>query len=171
VLKRISFALTRFSYAISAVSRVFVALACALLAILVSIVVFQRFITHDTPRWAEELPRLVLVWSAFIGGVVCSRDRSHLIAGLLPFIVKSPRVFAAVDRLNSLLIVVGLAALGWGGWYLAQLTMGQLLPATNVSAGVVYLALPVACALTAVVHIAQFFEPWPPAESEQFTLE
>ena len=163
--------LTRLSYAIAALSRVFVGLACALLAILVSVVVFQRFITHDTPRWAEELPRLVLVWSAFIGGVVCSRDRSHLIAGLLPFIVKSPRVFAIVDRVNSVLIIVGLAALGWGGWYLAQLTMGQLLPATNVSAGVVYLALPVACALTAIVHIAQLFEPWPPAEAEPFTLE
>lgn len=163
--------LTRLSYAIAAASRVVVALAIALLAILVSIVVFQRFITHDTPRWAEELPRLVLVWSAFIGGVVCSRDRSHLIAGLLPFIVNSPRVFALVDRLNNLLIIAGLGALGWGGWYLAQLTMGQLLPATNVSAGVVYLALPVACALTAIVHIAQLFEPWPPAESGQGTPE
>ena len=163
--------LTRFSYALSALCKVFVALACALLAILVSIVVFQRFITHDTPRWAEELPRLVLVWSAFLGGVVCSRDRSHLIAGLLPFIVKSPRVFAAVDRLNSLLIVAGLVVLGWGGWQLARLTWDQLLPATSVSAGVVYLALPVACGLTALVHIAQFFEPWPPAHVETFTLE
>ncbi len=163
--------LTRLSYALSTLSKVFAALACALLAILVSIVVFQRFITHDTPRWAEELPRLVLVWSAFIGGVACSRDRSHLIAGLLPFIVKSPRVFAAIDRLNSVLIFAGLVALGWGGWQLAQLTMGQLLPATSVSAGVVYLALPVACAVTAVVHVAQFFEPWPPAPAEPFTLE
>ena len=81
------------------------------------------------------------------------------------------RVFAAVDRLNSLLIVAGLVVLGWGGWQLARLTWDQLLPATSVSAGVVYLALPVACGLTALVHIAQFFEPWPPAHVETFTLE
>jgi len=163
--------LTRISYALSAFSKAFVALACAVLAVLVTVVVFQRFVTHDTPRWAEELPRLVLVWSAFIGGVACSRDRSHLMAGLLPFIVKNQRVLAAVDRINHVLTVVGLGALGWAGWQLAQMTMGQMLPAIEVSAGVVYLALPVACALTAVVHIAQCFEPWPPAHAESFSLE
>lgn len=163
--------LTRFTYALSALSKAFVALACALLAALVTIVVFQRFVTHATPRWAEELPRLVLVWSAFIGGVACSRDRSHLMAGMLPFIVKSPRALAAIDRINHGLIVIGLAVLGWAGWRLAQITMGQMLPAIEVSAGVVYLALPVACALTAVVHIAQCFEPWPPAQVDSFSLE
>ncbi len=163
--------LTRISYGLSALSKAFVALACAVLAVLVTVVVFQRFVTHDTPRWAEELPRLVLVWSAFIGGVACSRDRSHLMAGLLPFIVKNPRVLAAVDRINHALIVVGLVTLGWAGWQLAQMTMDQMLPAIEVSAGVVYLALPVACALTAVVHIAQCFEPWPPAHAESFSLE
>lgn len=163
--------LTRISYALSALSKAFVALACAVLAVLVTIVVFQRFVTHDTPRWAEELPRLVLVWSAFIGGVACSRDRSHLMAGLLPFIVKSPSVLAVVDRVNHVLIFAGLSALGWAGWQLAQMTMDQMLPAIAISAGVVYLALPVACALTAVVHVAQLFEPWPSAHTESFSLE
>ncbi|MCW5257604.1 TRAP transporter small permease [Verminephrobacter aporrectodeae subsp. tuberculatae] len=163
--------LTRMACALSAFSKAFGALACAVLAVLVTAVVFQRFVMHDTPRWAEELPRLVLVWSAFIGGVTCSRERSHLMAGLLPFIVKSPRMLAVVDRINHALIVAGLAALGWAGWQLAQMTMEQMLPAIEVSAGVVYLALPVACALTAVVHVAQFFEPWPPAYADSFPLE
>ena len=163
--------LTRISYHLSAFSKVFVGVACAVLAVLVTIVVFQRFITHTTPRWAEELPRLVLVWCAFIGAVACSRDRSHLMAGLLPFMVKSPRILAAVDRINHALTTIGLIILGWAGWYLAQMTMGQMLPATEVSAGVVYLALPVACALTAVVHIAQFFEPWPPTHVEEFSRD
>ena len=163
--------LTRLSYQLSALSKIFVGVACAVLAVLVTIVVFQRFITNTTPRWAEELPRLALVWSAFIGAVACSRDRSHLMAGLLPFMVKSPRTLAAVDRLNHVLTTLGLVILGWAGWNLAQMTMGQLLPATEVSAGVVYLALPVACAITAVVHIAQFFEPWPPAHVEEFSQD
>jgi TRAP-type C4-dicarboxylate transport system permease small subunit len=158
--------LTRISYALSAASKTFGALACAMLAILISIVVFQRFVTSQTPRWAEEMPRLVLVWSAFIGGVACSRNRSHLLAGMLPLLVKSPRVLHGVDRANHALIVIGLAALGWAGWNLAQITMNQMLPAIEVSAGVVYMALPVACALTALVHVAQFFEPWPGAPTE-----
>lgn len=163
--------LTRLSYVLSALSKAFVAVACAVLAVLVTIVVFQRFVTHDTPRWAEELPRLVLVWSAFIGGVACSRDRSHLMAGLLPFIVSNPRVLAVMDRINHVLTVAGLVALGWAGWQLAQMTMDQMLPAINVSAGMVYLALPIACALTAFVHLAQIFEPWPPVQAQSFSLE
>lgn len=153
--------LNRLSAILSGISKAFAALAVALLAILISYVVFARFVTHTTPHWAEELPRLVLVWSAFIGGVACSHDRSHLMAGLLPFFVRSPRVLNAVERVNQALIIVGLAALGYAGWQLADLTMDQTLPALDVSAGTVYLALPFACAITIVVHLTQLFSPAP----------
>lgn len=156
--------LTRISNVLARVSKTFAALACGLLAVLVTVVVFQRFVTNNTPSWAEELPRLILVWATFIGGVVCSRDRTHLMAGLLPYIVKNQRVLEVMDRINHVLIVVGLTVLGWAGWQLAQMTMEQMLPAIDVSAGVVYLALPVACGLTVIVHIAQLFEPWPPKQ-------
>lgn len=136
----------------------------ALLAILISYVVFSRFVTHTTPHWAEELPRLVLVWSAFIGGVTCSFERSHLMAGLLPFVVRSPRVLNFFERLNQVFVIVGLIVLGYAGWELADLTMDQTLPALDVSAGAVYLALPFACAITVVVHLAQLFEPAPAKE-------
>ncbi|OZI36698.1 TRAP transporter permease DctQ [Bordetella genomosp. 1] len=151
--------LARLSVILSGISKAFAAVAVALLAILITYVVFARFVTHTTPHWAEELPRLVLVWSAFIGGVVCSFERSHLMAGLLPFIVRNERVLAFFERLNHVLIIVGLLALGYAGWQLAELTMDQTLPALDVSAGTVYLALPFACAVTAVVHLAQLFAP------------
>ncbi|MFJ1299400.1 TRAP transporter small permease [Pseudomonadota bacterium AL_CKDN230030165-1A_HGKHYDSX7] len=151
--------LSRVSAILSGISKAFAALAVALLAILITYVVFARFVTHTTPHWAEELPRLVLVWSAFIGGVVCSFERSHLMAGLLPFFVRNARVLAFMERANHVLIIIGLLALGYAGWQLAELTMDQTLPALNVSAGTVYLALPFACVLTAIVHVAQLFEP------------
>lgn len=158
--------LNRLSAILSGISKAFAALAVALLAILISYVVFSRFVTHTTPHWAEELPRLVLVWSAFIGGVACSYERSHLMAGLLPFVVRSPRVLKAFERLNQLLVIVGLAALGYAGWQLAELTGDQTLPALDVSAGTVYLALPFACAVTIVVHLAQLFAPTPATAKE-----
>ena len=151
--------LSRVSAILSGISKAFAALAVALLAILITYVVFARFVTHTTPHWAEELPRLVLVWSAFIGGVVCSFERSHLMAGLLPFFVRNARVLTFVERANHVLIIIGLLALGYAGWQLAELTMDQTLPALDVSAGTVYLALPFACVLTAFVHVAQLFEP------------
>ncbi|AKQ55614.1 TRAP transporter small permease [Bordetella hinzii] len=156
--------LQRLSVILSGISKAIAALAVALLAILISYVVFSRFVTHTTPHWAEELPRLVLVWSAFIGGVTCSFERSHLMAGLLPFVVRSPRVLNFFERLNQVFVIVGLIVLGYAGWELADLTMDQTLPALDVSAGAVYLALPFACAITVVVHLAQLFEPAPAKE-------
>jgi len=87
-------------------------------------------------------------------------------AGLLPFVVRSPRVLNAFERLNQLLVIVGLAALGYAGWQLAELTGDQTLPALDVSAGTVYLALPFACAVTIVVHLAQLFAPTPATAKE-----
>ncbi|MCJ9710928.1 TRAP transporter small permease, partial [Bordetella hinzii] len=127
--------LQRLSVILSGISKAIAALAVALLAILISYVVFSRFVTHTTPHWAEELPRLVLVWSAFIGGVTCSFERSHLMAGLLPFVVRSPRVLNFFERLNQVFVIVGLIVLGYAGWELADLTMDQTLPALDVSAG------------------------------------
>lgn len=151
--------LSRLSAGMTALCRAIAAIASAVLAVLITYVVFERFILHTTPHWAEELPRLVLVWAAFIGGVVCSYDRSHLMAGLLSFAVRNPRVLHCVERFNHVLIIIGLTVLGYAGWQLAQLTMGHMLPAIGVSAGVVYLALPVGCAAAVVVHLAQLFEP------------
>lgn len=151
--------LSRLSVKLSALCKGIAGVAVAAQAVLISYVVFSRFVTHTTPHWADELPRLVLVWAAFIGGVVCSHERTHLMAGLLPFFVRNDRVINAVERLNQVLIIVGLVALGWAGWQLADLTMDQELPALSLPAGLVYLALPVACALTVVVHLSQLFGP------------
>ena len=159
MLSRIADLLSGFSKAIAAV-------AVAVLAGLITYVVFQRFVTHATPHWAEELPRLVLVWAAFVGGITCSHERTHLMAGLLPFFVRSPRALAGIERLNQVLIIAGLAVLGYAGWQLAQLTMDQTLPALDVSAGTVYLALPVACAAAVLVHLAQLFAAAPAAPKE-----
>lgn len=151
--------LQRLSAGLTGLCRALAAIASAVLAALVTYVVFERFVMSTTPHWAEELPRLVLVWAAFVGGVVCGFDRSHLVAGMLPYLVRSKRVLRAVDRFNQVVIIVGLSVLGYAGWSLAQITMGQTLPALGISAGMVYLALPVGCAAAVIVHLAQLFEP------------
>jgi len=158
--------LRRLSNVLSVVSEGFAAIASALLAVLITYVVFERFVLHTTPHWAEELPRLVLVWLAFVGGVACSHRRTHLMAGLLTFFVRDRRILAWFDRLNHVLLIVALAALGYAGWQLAVMTMDQMLSAVPVSAGIVYLALPVACAATVVVHLTQLFEPLPASQFE-----
>lgn len=153
--------LQRVAKAAAVASRAVAAVLSAVMAALITWVVYERFVQGTTPHWAEELPRFVMVWAAFVGGVVCSYDRSHLMAGLLPFVIRNARVLRAVEQLNHVLICVGMGALGWAGWQLSLLTMDQMLPAVDISAGLVYLALPVGSALAIVVHLAQLLEQAP----------
>jgi TRAP-type C4-dicarboxylate transport system permease small subunit len=156
--------LARLSARLAYCCEVFAAIGSAVLAILVSYVVFQRMALHDTPYWAEELPRLVLVWTAFVGGVACTHRQTHLSAGLLAALVHSPRARTAIRQVGGVVMIIGLLILGYAGWQLAQMTMGQLLPALGVPAGWVYMALPVASVAMALVQLDLVLHPRDPIE-------
>lgn len=151
--------LARLSAGLAYCCEVFAAVGTAVLAILISYVVFQRMAFHNTPYWAEELPRLILVWSAFVGGVVCTYRQNHLSAGLLFVLVHHAGARAVIRRVAGVVMIVGLVILGYAGWQLAQMTMGQPLPALGVPAGWVYMALPVSCAGMAVVQLNLVLHP------------
>jgi TRAP-type transport system small permease protein len=128
-------------------------LGVMVLAILVTATVFLRFVVGSPPHWAEELPRLVLVWTTLVGAVVCSHRRSHLNAGITPLLIRSPRHRRTIEACNDLLLVALFCLLGKAGWDLAQLTMSQTTTALQLPAGILYLAVPVGCAALAVVHL------------------
>jgi len=157
--------LPRIARALSAASKTLAAILTAVLAVLIGYVVVQRFVVGATPRWAEELPRLALVWATFLGAVACSHERAHLVAGMLPWIARSPRVRRVIERINHCVVIIGLAVLGYAGWQLADLTMGQTLTALDMPVGLVYLAVPVACAASVLVHLAQCCAPVLPEDS------
>lgn len=123
------------------------------LAVLVTATVFLRFVVGSPPHWAEELPRLVLVWITLIGAVACSQRRTHLNAGIAPLLIRSVRRREQVGRFNDLLLVALFGVLGKAGWDLAQLTMSQTTTALQMPAGILYLAVPVCCAALAIVHL------------------
>ena len=131
------------------VSRLCLALAgigAAMLAALVAYSVFMRWVVGAPPHWAEELPQLVLVWTALLAGVACTYKRSHLSAGLMPLLVSSPAVRRGITRATDLLLLVMLLLLAKAGWDLAWLTMSQTTTALQLPAGLVYLSVPVCCA-------------------------
>ena len=128
-------------------------LGVLVLAVLVTATVFLRFVVGSPPHWAEELPRLVLVWTTLVGAVVCSHRRTHLEAGIAPLLVRSPRYRRHIHAFNDLVLVALFALLGKAGWDLAQLTMSQTTTALQMPAGILYLAVPVGCAALALVHL------------------
>jgi TRAP-type C4-dicarboxylate transport system permease small subunit len=145
--------LERFNRFLARFCEVLAGLGVLILAVLVTATVFLRFVVGSPPHWAEELPRLVLVWATLVGAVVCSQRRTHLTAGITPLLIRKPRHRRSVEAFNDLVLVVLFGLLGKAGWDLAQLTMGQTTTALQMPAGVLYLAVPVGCAALALVHL------------------
>lgn len=151
--------LARFNRRLSAACEAVAAVGALVLAILVTVTVFMRFVVGAPPHWAEELPRLVLVWGALIGAVVCSHNRTHLAAGITPLLVRSAKHRGYLDRFNNLVLLAMFCLLGKAGWDLAQITMGQTTTALQMPAGILYLAVPVSCLAMALVHLGLLMEP------------
>lgn len=106
-----------------------------------------RFVFNQTPYWAEELPRFLLVWVTFLGVVVATVRRSHLSAGILPLLVRDPTWRARFELLARVSILVFLAVMGWTGWQLSMMTWDSLTTALQIPMAWTYLALPVSAAL------------------------
>lgn len=134
------------------------AVGCAALAILVSVTIFMRFVLGAPPYWGEELPRLVLVWSAFVGAVVCSHRRTQLSAGLLPLLVHSRRHRDYIDRFTNFVLIGVFILLAKAGWDLALITMDQTTTALQIPAAVLYFSVPVGCAALIFIHLGQLLE-------------
>lgn len=120
-------------------------------ATIVVYVVVSRYLLSHTPRWAEELPRLLLVWLAFIGAVSGFWRGSHFRAGLTDLIVKAPAARGAVRILASIATAAFLLVLGVNGWWLAEITWSHTTTALSLPVGLFYLVLPVSAALSLLV--------------------
>lgn len=114
-------------------------------AAMVVYVVASRYLFSATPRWAEELPRLLLVWLTFVGAVSGFVRGSHFRAGLLD-LIDLPR---GLRRLFALLAGLAtasfLAVLMWTGARLTGMTWSHSTTALSLPVGLFYLSLPVCC--------------------------
>ena len=146
----------RLAGAISAACAVGLAALCGL----VLYAVVLRFVFSRAPYWSEELPRLVLAWTAFLGAAVCVFRDSHLKAGLLPLLVRGPLGRRLAALLGDLAALVFLAVIGRAGWQVAMMTMGQPTTALQVPAGLFYLALPAACLAMGAFLVARLARGW-----------
>ena len=124
---------------VSHLSLAVAACGAAALAALVIYTVFMRWVVGQTPNWAEELPRLVLIWTALLGSVTCTYQRSHLNAGLLPLIVRSIGVSPNHRKGNRHCALIMLLVLAKAGWDLTILTMIMTTTALKMPVGIIYI--------------------------------
>ena len=128
-------------------ARWFGAALVATFAALVVYVVISRYLFSSTPRWAEELPRLALVWLTFVGAISGFVRGSHFRAGLLDLVTMPPMLRRGLAVLAWLASFVFLAVFIWTGWKLTTITWSHQTTALSLPVGLFYLALPVCCGL------------------------
>ncbi|MEL0624039.1 TRAP transporter small permease [Marinomonas arenicola] len=139
------------------------AVGVAIMATLIAWIVFMRFFAGVTPHWAEELPQFLLIWVAMTGAVWCSKNNSHLSAGILALWLKNQQITRLLHRLVDVLIIVAMIVLTKSGWDLTLLTINQHTPAMQWPVGLLYLSVPVSCTFIGLVHIATLYASWRPS--------
>jgi len=114
-------------------------------AAMVVYVVISRYLFSSTPRWAEELPRMALVWLTFVGAISGFVRGSHFRAGLLDLVTMPASLRRGFAVLAWLASFVFLAVFIWTGWKLTQITWSHQTTALSLPVGLFYLSLPVCC--------------------------
>ena len=124
------------------------ALGVAVLAVMVFYVVVSRYAVAKTPRWSEELPRLILVWVTFFGVVSAFIGGSHFSAGLTDLILPPGALRRAIFVLAALACGAFLIVLLITGIQITRFTWDHQMTATSLPGGLLYLALPISAALS-----------------------
>lgn len=122
----------------------------ALIAVLAGMVIYvvaARYLFAVTPRWSEELPRLLLVWTTFLGAASGFARGGHFRAGLRDLIVGPGPVRRAAHGLAALATALFLVTLIWTGVRLTLMTWPHSTTALNMPGGLFYVLLPVGGAL------------------------
>ncbi len=118
------------------------------LAVLVFYVVVSRYAVAKTPRWSEELPRLILIWVTFFGVVSAFVRGSHFRAGLTDLILPPGALRRACFVLAALAGGAFLIVLLLTGIQITRFTWDHQMTATSLPGGLLYLVLPISAALS-----------------------
>ncbi|MDS9469010.1 TRAP transporter small permease [Paracoccus sp. MBLB3053] len=147
----------RLARTLDALARTIGAIGIAALAGIVAWVVFSRYVLGVTPRWSEELPRLILVWVTFLGVVSGFARGSHFEAGIADMILGQGPLRRAARWLALFASAAFLVVLLVTGWQITGFTWHHATTALALPGGLFYLCLPIGAALSLVALVAGRF--------------
>jgi TRAP-type C4-dicarboxylate transport system permease small subunit len=123
----------------------------AAMAALVFANVVGRYLFGLSFAWAEEVARYLMIWAALLAAGLALREGAHIAVDTLPDALP-PRLAVALRALVALGVAAFLALLVWLGLEYAEFARMQRTPVLRLSMGLVYLAVPIGCAL-ALLHL------------------
>ena len=127
------------------------------LVLVISYVVFARFVLNNSPSWGEEFSLMLMVWICLLSPPEALREGRHLAISLIQDLVPSPAV-RIIDLINHALILAFAVFMMVYGTSLAQLTLRNILPGMGVSAAYLYASVPFAGALLALAAVDRILE-------------
>ena len=110
--------------------------------LIVSVVVFGRFVLNKTPSWGEEGALLCMVWFCLLSATLSIKDDSHLKITVIDMILpeKAVRVLA---RINNLLVFAFAIFMIDAGIQLTKLTMLNVMPGLGIQSSWLFVSIPV----------------------------
>ena len=137
------------------------AVAAALMAgmcLVVFLGVFYRYALLDPLTWTEEIARLCLIWTTFLGTYLAYRRNIHISIDLIRRYVslRTMRIlhFASLILVGSFMTMLGFQGVEYSRAFLNSFTL-----VLGLSLGIIYFALPICAALmvlTIVIDLINF---------------
>jgi TRAP-type transport system small permease protein len=107
---------------------------------------FTRYVLNDSVAWTEEIARYGLIWITFIGAAMVTRKNSHIAVVLLPNVLPpwaARLLLAAVD----LIVLAFLALLAYFSIKIVERMQMQRMTVVDLSMSFVYGAVVLGCFL------------------------
>ncbi|WP_274423207.1 TRAP transporter small permease [Chelativorans sp. YIM 93263] len=127
--------------------------ALAIIAVVLCLQVVMRYVFHSALPWPEELSQFLLVGLTFLGSWSALEHGRHI--GLNMWPARAPGSFCkTVRRLAFLAAAAFVAYVGVGGLELVESAWSRPSTAMRIPLGMIYLIVPVSCALMVVYFLA-----------------
>jgi TRAP-type transport system small permease protein len=114
--------------------------------------VVARYVFNSPIQWAEEFSRYAFIWLVFMGAVICTKVKRHIIIDTL-IVFMPPRVKAALQLVVDVLVIGLMLIMVYYGWILIG-SATQPTSTLKVPQYVVYLCVP----LSALLILVRSFE-------------
>ncbi len=137
----------------------FLIVLVGLLAILVAVEVFFRYVLNASISWYDEFAGYLLVWVTFWGAVLALDRGRHI--GFETVVERFPILAQKVTMTVVYLLLIGLQViLVYYGWMLTTQLTGETAITLPVPIGVIYLVIPTTGVMMLLVCVIRIVQIW-----------
>lgn len=128
--------------------------------VVVSYIVFGRFVLNKTPRWGEQLSLLCMVWFSLLSASMAEHNRAHIGVKINKFFLP-PIGLRVIDIVNYFIKLGVSIFMIFAGIGLTLTTQNATIPGVDISRSWLYLSVPISGAclfITLLFRIKEVFK-------------